>query len=799
MKVDLVVNNVNTKIVGNLNNIVLADLVIALHYKTKEYNGYTFVDIDHNLFNKMTQSFPTGLYSKVTEVLQNNNIEYDTIDKRILPNKFKSLKLHEVTPYDFQEDLINTAIENQRFVIQVATGGGKTIIGAGIFAKLNMPSIFVVHTGDLFEQAYDELSRMLKVPIGRIGGGICDIQKINVCMIQTIHATLNQEYIPFDDIEKELMKDDVVVKKSVQRNKEVIDFLKTVGVVLVDECFHGKTPIMIDYGKQVNIRDIYENKFIIHVISYNHEKNVLERKKILRKMKTPLEGKWHEVTIQWKDKIVKLKVTENHKFWTKNRGYIRVKDLTKDDILKFYTDEAKVVSIRYLYSAHNKDTQFKYNLEVEDNHNYFANSVLVSNCHHLRADSYITVMKACKKAFFRGGLCLHKNTRIQMADGRECKISSLFNFASKNNFEKIVDVIVFNLSKQIFENKKAKIIRILAKNKVLYKIKVRNYLNELIEIICSSEHKFFNYKIQKFVAAKDLVIGDTLFTLEKFKKYCLHCKKELILFDDPPAIIESIEQLTNNEEYLYDLCIIDDNESCHNFFANSILVHNSATPNSGDGRDIILQAHAGKIIGRITASYLIKRGLLVQPTIYFLNGNKIDKYIFSRKQYNSLYKKYIVNNTFRNRKILECVERFQELDKTVLITVTTKKHGQILQKMIRDNGHECEFIFSGVDKMQRKVHIQNVRERKLKIIIGTSLADEGLNIPTLDALILAGGGKSPTRMRQRIGRVLRLAKNKKEAFVVDFKDNVRYLLGHFKKRKEMCLSESEFKIVESLD
>ena len=347
MKVDLVVNNVNTKIVGNLNNIVLADLVIALHYKTKEYNGYTFVDIDHNLFNKMTQSFPTGLYSKVTEVLQNNNIEYDTIDKRILPNKFKSLKLHEVTPYDFQEDLINTAIENQRFVIQVATGGGKTIIVAGIFAKLNMPSIFVVHTGDLFEQAYDELSRMLKVPIGRIGGGICDIQKINVCMIQTIHATLNQEYIPFDDIEKELMKDDVVVKKSVQRNKEVIDFLKTVGVVLVDECFHGKTPIMIDYGKQVNIRDIYENKFIIHVISYNHEKNVLERKKILRKMKTPLEGKWHEVTIQWKDKIVKLKVTENHKFWTKNRGYIRVKDLTKDDILKFYTDEAKVVSIRY--------------------------------------------------------------------------------------------------------------------------------------------------------------------------------------------------------------------------------------------------------------------------------------------------------------------------------------------------------------------------------------------------------------------------------------------------------------------
>jgi len=223
----------------------------------------------------------------------------------------------------------------------------------------------------------------------------------------------------------------------------------------------------------------------------------------------------------------------------------------------------------------------------------------------------------------------------------------------------------------------------------------------------------------------------------------------------------------------------------------------SATPHSGDGKDMILQAYAGSIIGRISASFLIERNFLVRPTIYYLLGQKLTKYIYSRKRYSSIYKKYIVMNTFRNKKIVECVERFQELDKTVLITVTTKKHGQILQEMIRKAGYECEFLFSGVDKMQRKVHIQNVRNRKLKIIIGTSLADEGLNIPALDAIILAGGGKSPTRMKQRIGRVLRLSPGKKEAFVVDFKDNVRYLLGHYKKRREMCEEEKQFKIVES--
>lgn len=62
----------------------------------------------------------------------------------------------------------------------------------------------MVHTGDLFEQSYDELSKFLKVPIGKIGGGIYDIKQINVCMIQTIFTAIDQEYIPYDDVEKEL-------------------------------------------------------------------------------------------------------------------------------------------------------------------------------------------------------------------------------------------------------------------------------------------------------------------------------------------------------------------------------------------------------------------------------------------------------------------------------------------------------------------------------------------------------------------------------------------------------------------
>ena len=85
------------------------------------------------------------------------------------------------------------------------------------------------------------------------------------------------------------------------------------------------------------------------------------------------------------------------------------------------------------------------------------------------------------------------------------------------------------------------------------------------------------------------------------------------------------------------------------------------------------------------------------------------------------------------------------------------------------------------------------------VLCHNSLADEGLNLPSLDALILAGAGKSPTRMIQRIGRVLRISPGKTEAIVIDFKDRVRYLSGHYKKRREICEREKKFKIVDSFN
>jgi len=88
--------------------------------------------------------------------------------------------------------------------------------------------------------------------------------------------------------------------------------------------------------------------------------------------------------------------------------------------------------------------------------------------------------------------------------------------------------------------------------------------------------------------------------------------------------------------------------------------------------------------------------------------------------------------------------------------------------------------------------IEDLKSGNLHTLIATSLADEGLDIPNLDVLILAGSGKSKTKALQRIGRVIRPYEGKKQAVVIDFMDQSKYCKKHSLLRKKIYNSEEAF-------
>ena len=85
-------------------------------------------------------------------------------------------------------------------------------------------------------------------------------------------------------------------------------------------------------------------------------------------------------------------------------------------------------------------------------------------------------------------------------------------------------------------------------------------------------------------------------------------------------------------------------------------------------------------------------------------------------------------------------------------------------------------------------------QKDLKILIST-VVNEGVNIPSMDVIIMAGGGKSNKLTVQRVGRALRKAEGKETAKIIDFYDNDNgILLRHSKARLKTYRKEEEFQI-----
>lgn len=244
----------------------------------------------------------------------------------------------------------------------------------------------------------------------------------------------------------------------------------------------------------------------------------------------------------------------------------------------------------------------------------------------------------------------------------------------------------------------------------------------------------------------------------------------------------------------------------------------SASPWRDDGADLMIEAATGEIMYRIETHTLVEHGFLVPlvvrviPTAsywkaaawgkickrckkqwvkppYKKDGNKWSTKCDCgstefKTQFNECYKAEIVDNGYRNGLIAREV---QNLGIPTFVLVKQVKHGQQIQSMIPGSR-----FLSGKEKgNERVVAFQAMREGKLQVIVATTIADMGMDVPNLGAIVLAGGGKSSTRHLQRIGRVVRPSPGKECGVVIDFDDShiASWFGTHEKQRRKIEKAE----------
>ena len=203
----------------------------------------------------------------------------------------------------------------------------------------------------------------------------------------------------------------------------------------------------------------------------------------------------------------------------------------------------------------------------------------------------------------------------------------------------------------------------------------------------------------------------------------------------------------------------------------------------------------GKKIVDISATYLINHGYLIEPYIIF---DPIEHKDCKFNSYPSIYKNCISQNDTFNTHVAEVANHLVSKGLSVLVLVQYYPQGEFLKKLIPNT----EFLTGKMKTEPRKQAIQDLKSRKKLCLIATSLADEGLDVPTLDAVLLAGGGASSTRVHQRIGRTLRIDRNnpnpRDRSIVVYFKHiGAKYLDKHATKARRIMKTEAAFHIVDS--
>lgn len=137
----------------------------------------------------------------------------------------------------------------------------------------------------------------------------------------------------------------------------------------------------------------------------------------------------------------------------------------------------------------------------------------------------------------------------------------------------------------------------------------------------------------------------------------------------------------------------------------------------------------------------------------------------------------IAENVARNDAVIR--EALRHSEDHVLILVNSIEHGEKLQERISGS----KLCFSKMGKKDRRETISKFKSGEIGCVICTSLADEALDVPIADVLILVSGGRSEQKAVQRTGRVLRRFEGKEIATIIDFADNYHPMAAnHFKKR-----------------
>ena len=241
----------------------------------------------------------------------------------------------------------------------------------------------------------------------------------------------------------------------------------------------------------------------------------------------------------------------------------------------------------------------------------------------------------------------------------------------------------------------------------------------------------------------------------------------------------------------------------------------SGTPGGReDGKDLYFVGATGPVIYRMQQEKLIERGFSAEASVVMLHvggeihpaveediaalvllqeaghlsrGNQFKLRRLRAQLWRDVEAAGILEHDDRNAAIVAAALQAQRYGRQVLIMVKRIDHGRRLRDLFACVGYQVPFAH-GNSKGRDNIYV-GLQSGEHRIVIGSGIYDDSVDVPNIEVLINAAGGKSLIATKQKLGRGLRNPGDK-SLVVIDFIDTQhRILKKHSMARKRAYKQE----------
>lgn len=238
----------------------------------------------------------------------------------------------------------------------------------------------------------------------------------------------------------------------------------------------------------------------------------------------------------------------------------------------------------------------------------------------------------------------------------------------------------------------------------------------------------------------------------------------------------------------------------------------SATPLvSDDFRDARLIGAAGPIILNVNTVDLIEQGYAAKPKIVMVMSenasgpllsspvrpvkDSITRQVVAHSNhipYSEAYQRGIVENDAHNRAVVRAVAWLVERGRQTIVLSRRKAHFMRLAELMEDAGISFGSVWGATDSSDRDHVKRAFGERRIRVLLASTIFDEGEDLKSVEAIVLAEGVKVSTNSRQRVGRGMR--PDSSDVWVVDFVPTCHPKLADHAYRRALAYEQEGYEV-----